>query len=59
MDDLGKGSEAVGGARGVGDNVVLGLVSVQVDTADEPMRCQFLSMPVTTGSLHRGISGRS
>lgn len=35
MDDLGKRSKAVGGARGVGDNVVLGVVGLEVDTADE------------------------
>lgn len=35
VDDLGKGSETVGGARGVGDDLVLGLVSLEVDTADK------------------------
>lgn len=35
VDDLGEGSETVGGARGVGDDLVLGLVGLKVDTADE------------------------
>lgn len=35
MDDLGERSKAVGGARGVGDDSVLGVVGVKVDTADE------------------------
>lgn len=40
VDDLGKGSQAVGGARGIGEDVDVGLVLVVVDTHDE----------------HRGIS---
>lgn len=43
VDDLGEGSQTVGGARGVGDDLVLGLVGLEVDTADE----------------HGGIGGRS
>jgi hypothetical protein len=35
VDDLGQRSQTVGGARSVGDDVVLGLVSVQVDSTDE------------------------
>ena len=35
MDDLGEGGQAVGGARGVGDDLVLGLVGLEVDTAHE------------------------
>ena len=35
VDDLGEGGQAVGGAGGVRDNVVLGLVGIQVDSADE------------------------
>ena len=35
VDDLGQGSETVGGARSVRDDVVLGLVSLEVDSADE------------------------
>ena len=35
MEDLGEGRKAVGGARGVRDDGVLGLVGVKVDTADE------------------------
>lgn len=35
VDDLGKGSKAVGGARGVGDDLHAGVVGVQVDTNDE------------------------
>jgi len=35
VDNLGKGGQAVGGARGVGDDLVLGLVGVQVDSADK------------------------
>jgi len=38
VDNLGEGSKAVGGARGVRDDLVLGLVLVEVDTADEPGR---------------------
>lgn len=34
VDDLGEGSQAVGGAAGVGDNLGLGVVGVKVDTAD-------------------------
>lgn len=34
VDDLGEGSEAVGRARGVGDDVLLWVIRVQVDTAD-------------------------
>ena len=43
VDDLGKGSKAVGGARGVGENVDVGLVGGVVDAHDE----------------HGGISRRS
>jgi hypothetical protein len=43
VDDLDKGSQAVGGARSVGDNVGSTVVLLVVDTHDE----------------HRGISGRS
>jgi len=35
MDDLCEGSKAVGCARGVGDDLVLGIIGVQVDAADE------------------------
>jgi hypothetical protein len=35
VEDLGEGSKAVGGARSVGDDLVLGLVLLKVDTADE------------------------
>lgn len=35
VDDLGKGSETVGGARGVGDDLVFRLVSIEIDTTDE------------------------
>ena len=35
VDDLGQGSQTVGGARSVRDDVVLGLVSLEVDSADE------------------------
>ena len=34
VDDLGKGSKAVGGARGVGDDLSLGIVRVEIDTAN-------------------------
>ena len=34
VDDLGEWSQAVGGARGIGDNVDIGLVGVLVDTHD-------------------------
>jgi len=43
VNDLGERGQAVGGARSVRHNIVLGLVSIQVDTADE----------------HGGISRRS
>jgi len=43
MDDLGERCQAVGCARSVGDDGVLGVICVQVDTTDE----------------HWGISGRS
>ena len=43
VDDLGEGSQAVGGARGVGEDVDVGLVVFVVDTHDE----------------HGGVSGRS
>jgi hypothetical protein len=43
VNNLGKRSKAVGGARGVGDDLVLGLVGIQVDTNNE----------------HRSISRRS
>ena len=43
VDDLGERSQTVGGARSVGDNLVLGLVRLEVDTANE----------------HGGIGGRS
>lgn len=36
MDDLGKGSETIGGARSVGHDLVLRLVRIKVDTADKP-----------------------
>lgn len=36
MDDLGKGSETIGGARSVGHDLVLRLVGIKVDTADKP-----------------------
>lgn len=36
MDDLGKGSETVGGARSVGHDLVLRFVGIEVDTADKP-----------------------
>ena len=32
VEDLGEGSQAVGGAGSVGDDVVLGVVLVEVDT---------------------------
>jgi hypothetical protein len=35
VDDLGKGSQAVGGARGVGDDLHAGVVGLQVDTDHE------------------------
>jgi hypothetical protein len=35
VDDLGEGRQAVGSAGGVGDDGVLGVVRVEVDTADE------------------------
>jgi len=35
VDDLGKGSQAVGGARGVGDDLHAGVIGFQVDTNDE------------------------
>ena len=35
VDDLSKGSKTVGCARSVGDDRVLGVVLVEVDTADE------------------------
>ena len=35
VDDLGEGSQAVGGARGVGEDVDVGLVVLVVDTHDE------------------------
>lgn len=35
VDDLGKRSKAVGGARGIGDDLHAGVVGVQVDTDDE------------------------
>jgi hypothetical protein len=35
VDDLGQGSQTVGGTRSVGDDVVLGLVRVEVDSTDE------------------------
>lgn len=38
VDDLGEGCQTVGGARGVGDDLVLGLVGVKVNTTDEPGR---------------------
>jgi len=43
VDDLGEGSQAVGGARGIGKDLDVGLVGGVVDTHDE----------------HRGIGGRS
>mmetsp|Transcript_18981 Transcript_18981/g.43850 ORF Transcript_18981/g.43850 Transcript_18981/m.43850 type:complete len:460 (-) Transcript_18981:90-1469(-) len=43
VDDLGKGSQTVGGARSVGDNVHAGFILLLVDSHDK----------------HRGISGRS
>ena len=43
VDNLGEGGQAVGCAGGVGDDSVLGIVGLQVDTTNE----------------HRGISGRS
>jgi len=39
VDDLGERSQTVGGTRGVGDDLVLGLVSLEVNTTDEPI-CQ-------------------
>jgi hypothetical protein len=36
VDDLGERSQTVGGARGVGDDLVLGLVGIEVNTTDEP-----------------------
>jgi hypothetical protein len=41
VDDLGERGQAVGGTRGVGDDGVLGLVRIQIDTTNE----------------HRGVSG--
>jgi hypothetical protein len=38
VDDLGERSQTVGGARGVGDDLVLGLVGIKVNTTDEPGR---------------------
>ena len=35
VDDLGKGSEAVGGARCVGNDLYVGSVAVKIDAADE------------------------
>ena len=35
MDDLGERSQAVGGARGVGDDLNVALVALLVDTHDE------------------------
>lgn len=35
IDDLSEGSQAVGSAGGIGDDLVFRLVGVQVDTADE------------------------
>jgi hypothetical protein len=35
VNDLGEGSKAVGGARGVGHDGVLGVVRLKVDTTDE------------------------
>ena len=43
VDNLGQRSQTVGGTRGVGDDLVLGLVGVQVDSDDE----------------HRGVGRRS
>lgn len=43
VDDLSKGGQAVGGAAGVGDDLVVGLVAVDVDT----------------DNVHGGVSGRS
>ena len=43
VDDLGKGSQAVGGARGVGDDIGAAVVGLLVDTHN----------------VHGGISGRS
>jgi hypothetical protein len=37
VDDLGEGSQTVGGTRGVGDDLVLGLVGLEVNTTDEPV----------------------
>lgn len=35
IDDFCEGCKAVGRARGVGDNVILWVISIKVDTADE------------------------
>ena len=37
MHDFGKGCKTIGGAGGVGHDLVFGLVSVEVHTADEPV----------------------
>jgi hypothetical protein len=39
VHDLGKGCKTIGRARGVGDDFVFGLVSVEVDSTNEPA-CQ-------------------
>ncbi len=36
VNDFSKGCKTVGGARSVRDDFILGLVSVKVDTANEP-----------------------
>jgi hypothetical protein len=58
VDNLGEWGQAVGGARGVGDDLVLGLVGVEVDTADEPCtrKPDSASLASHQSSSHGGVS---
>ena len=54
VDDLGERSQTVGGTRGVGDDLVLGLVSLEVNTTDEPV-CQWSSV-INAKATYMGAS---
>jgi hypothetical protein len=41
VNDLGKGSKAVGSTRSIGDDLVFGLVRLKVDTTNEPGAGQY------------------
>lgn len=59
VDDLGKRSQAVGGARSVGDDGVFGLVGLVVDTHDEHLDRSANDQKDMKGETDRSICGRS